>query len=52
MGEKWGKTGKKWARNEIKERFLADIQWPGAAAFARAERSVWRLTPADPEVAG
>ena len=34
------------------ERFLADIQWPGAAAFARAERSVWRLTPADPEVAG
>ena len=34
------------------ERFLADIQWPGASAFARAERSVWRLTPADPDVAG
>ena len=34
------------------ERFLADIQWPGAAAFAHVERSVWRLTPADPEVAG
>jgi carboxypeptidase C (cathepsin A) len=34
------------------ERYLADIVWPGSTAFASAERSVWRLTASDPEVAG
>lgn len=27
------------------EKFLADLEWGGAAAFAAAQRSVWRLSP-------
>lgn len=34
------------------ENFLSDLQWSGSTAFAKAQRSVWRLSPSDPEVAG
>lgn len=34
------------------ESFLNDVSWPGQASFAAAQRSVWRMTPSDPEVAG
>lgn len=36
----------------LTEAFLYLVPWKGQAALANAPRSVWRITPSDPEVAG
>jgi len=36
----------------LTERFLPYVQWPGQAAFAAAQKKVWRVESGDVEVAG
>eukprot|EP00928_Gymnodinium_smaydae_P040797 TRINITY_DN27634_c0_g1_i1.p1 TRINITY_DN27634_c0_g1~~TRINITY_DN27634_c0_g1_i1.p1 ORF type:complete len:244 (+),score=30.44 TRINITY_DN27634_c0_g1_i1:185-916(+) len=36
----------------LTERFLPYLEWPGRAAFAAAQKKIWRIRPSDTEVAG
>lgn len=36
----------------LTETFLPTVQWSGQAAYAAANRTIWKVQPADVEVAG